>query len=101
MDSSVHYVVVHGNLLKVTGQVVVILDLAQHATAAALLVLSCPTHSLLSQKLIPVRNALLVNLPLRMMISAVNWLVKIVKQDSSASLEHKAASTMSAIMKIV
>ena len=65
VDSRVHYVVVHGNLAKVIGQVVVDLDLAQHATAAALLVLSCPTHSLLSQKLILVRNALLVNIPMR------------------------------------
>ena len=71
MDSRVHYVVANGNLLKVNGQVVVLLlDLAQHATAAALLVLSCPTHSLLSQKLILVRcslrRALLVNMdPMR------------------------------------
>ena len=57
--------VANGNLLKVNGQVIM-LDLAQHATAAALLVLSCPTHSLLSQKLIPVRRALLVNMdPMR------------------------------------
>ena len=60
MDSRVHYVVANGNLLKVDGQVVM-LDLAQHATAAALLVLSCPTHSLLSQKLIPVPCVLLEN----------------------------------------
>jgi len=66
VDSRVHYVVANGNLLKVNGQVV-ILDLAQHAMAAALLVLSCPTHSLLSQKLIHVRHAaLLVNMdPMR------------------------------------
>ena len=61
VDSRVHYVVANGNLLKVNGQVVM-LDLAQHATAAALLVLSCPTHSSISQKLIRVRRALLVNM---------------------------------------
>ena len=68
------------------------LDLARHAMDAALLVLSCPTrlpchlHLALSLKLTRVRNALLVNLPLRMMISAVKWLAKIVKQDSPALL---------------
>jgi hypothetical protein len=70
VDSRVHYVVVHGNLSQVPTMHSIILDLAQHATAAALLVLSCPTHSLLSQKLIRVRcslrRALLVNMdPMR------------------------------------
>ena len=60
VDSRVHYVVVHGNLSQVTKMHSIFLDLAQHATAAALLVLSCPTPSLLSQKLIHVRNALLI-----------------------------------------
>ena len=62
MDSRVHYVVANGNLSQVTRMHSMILDLAQHALAAALLVLSCPTHSLLSQKLILVRSALLVNM---------------------------------------
>jgi len=35
----------------------ILLDLAQHATAAALLVLSCPTHLALSQQLIHVHSA--------------------------------------------
>jgi hypothetical protein len=58
-DSPEHCAVVHGNLSQVTRTHLTILDLAQHAMAVARSVLLCQTHSLLSQKLIPVRNALL------------------------------------------
>jgi hypothetical protein len=92
-----------------------ILDLAQHATAAALLVLSCQTHSSHSQKLIHVRSALLVNMEMQRTMTRVvltiallenlaplevltSQLVKPVRKESSAMPVH-GASTKTTVHK--